>query len=540
MLAGTLALPLLSALVPAAASAAEGAAVPARDGVALSVFFGVIALALGVTWWTGKKASTTLAFYTPGRSVGPGRVGLALAGDYMSAASFLGIAGLVASEGYDGILYATGFLAGWPALMLLLAEPLRNLGKFTVADVVAYRLRRAPVRIASAVGGVATLLFYAVGQLVAAGDLVHLMTGTPYAWAELLVGGAMLLYVLVGGALATTWVQITKAVLLLAGVALLGLLVLLQVGPPLELYTRVAARYGTAALAPGALARNPLDAISLGLALGMGLLGLPHILLRFYTLTDAKAARTSALWATGLIGSFYLVIPAVGFGAAVFVPGGRAAILAVDPGGNMAAPLLALHLGGAPLLGFIAAVAFATILAVVAGLTQAAASAVSHDVYLGVLRAGRAPQESQQRVGQLAATAFSALAVGLSVLFRGQNVAFLVGLAFAIAASANFPALLLSIVWRRFSTAGAVASIATGTALSVGMIVGGEAVWVRILGHAQPLVGLANPCIVSMPAAFAAAILVSLAAPDPEAQERFDAEQLRTYLGVGGDEAGRR
>src|SRR4051794_15537832 len=315
----------------------------------------------------------------------------------MSAASFLGITGLVALRGYDGMIYATGWLVGWPALMFLIAEPLRNLGKFTFADVVAFRLRQVPVRIAAAFGGILTLLFYVLAQMVGAGNLITLMFGLPYEWAVLSVGAVMLAYVLFGGMIATTWVQIIKAILLLFGVTVLTLLVLSRFHfSPGELYGAVAAQYGQAALEPGGLVTDPVDAVSLGLALMFGLLGLPHILMRFYTVPDARAARKSVLYATGFIGYFYVIIPLVGFGAAVLV--GREAILGMDKGGNMAAPLVAELLGGTPLLGFVAAVAFATILAVVAGLTLAGASTISHDIYLNVMKKGDATEHEQIRV----------------------------------------------------------------------------------------------------------------------------------------------
>ena len=326
---------------------------------AISFFLLIVALTLAITYWAAKRTRSAKEFYAAGRSVSAWQNGLALAGDYMSAASFLGIAGLVALRGYDGMIYATGWLVGWPALMFLIAEPLRNLGKYTFADVVAFRLRQKPVRIASAVGGILTVLFYTIAQMVGSGNLVKLMFGIPYEWAVLIVGVIMLAYVLFGGMIATTWVQIIKAILLLTGVTILTLMVLAKFGfNPANLYAAVAAQHGQAALEPGGLVTNGLDAVSLGLALMLGLLGLPHILMRFYTVPDAKAARSSVLYATGLIGYFYIIIPIVGFGASVLV--GRDLITKIDMGGNMAAPLLAEQLAGTPFLGFIAAVAFAT------------------------------------------------------------------------------------------------------------------------------------------------------------------------------------
>ena len=505
---------------------------PTFAGVAF--FLLIVALTLAITWWAAKRTLSTREFYAAGRSVNALQNGLALAGDYMSAASFLGIAGLVALKGYDGMIYATGWLVGWPALMFLIAEPLRNLGKYTFADVVAFRLKQTPVRIASAIGGILTVLLYTIAQMVGAGNLIQLLFGIPYAWAEILVGAVMLAYVLFGGMIATTWVQIVKAVLLVVGVTILTLLVLAQFAwSPGALYSAVASGLGQEALEPGGLITNPVDAVSLGLALMFGLLGLPHILMRFYTVPDARAARKSVLYATGLIGYFYLIIPIVGFGAAVLV--GREVITGIDKGGNMAAPLLAEFLGGTFFLGFIAAVAFATILAVVAGLTLAGASALSHDIYVSVIKRGHASEAEQVRVARAATVVFGVVAVLLGVLFQGQNVAFMVGLAFAVAASANFPALLLSIVWKRLTTAGAVASILTGAVLSVVLIVLSPTIWVEILGKAEAPFPLRNPAIVSMTASFLAAIAVSLLRREPEAEAKFEDEKLRTYLGVGAE-----
>ncbi|HEV8630581.1 MAG TPA: sodium/solute symporter [Thermoanaerobaculia bacterium] len=501
---------------------------------AIGFFLLFVAITLGITWWAAKRTRSTREFYAAGRTISPLQNGLALAGDYMSAASFLGIAGLVALKGYDGMIYATGWLVGWPALLFLVAEPLRNLGKYTFADVVAFRLRQRPVRIAAAVGGILTVLFYTIAQMVGAGNLVKLMFGIPYEWAVVTVGSVMLLYVLFGGMIATTWVQITKAVLLLAGVTVLTCLVLSQFGwSPSALYGAVASQYGQAALEPGGLVTSPLDAVSLGLALMFGLLGLPHILMRFYTVPDARAARTSVLYATGFIGYFYIIIPIVGFGAAALV--GRDLIAGIDKGGNMAAPLVAERLGGTVFLGFIAAVAFATILAVVAGLTLAGASALSHDIYMHVVKRGEASEQDQVKVARRATFVFGVLAVLLGMLFKGQNVAFMVGLAFAIACSANFPALLLSIVWRRFTTRGAVASILTGAVLTVTLIILSPTVWVDLLKNETALFPLRNPAIVSMTASILVGVVVSLMGREEEAVAKFADEKLRTYLGVGAE-----
>jgi cation/acetate symporter len=501
---------------------------------AVLFFLGIVALTLAVTYWAARRTRSTRDFYAAGRSVSALQNGLALAGDYMSAASFLGIAGLVAMRGYDGMIYATGWLVGWPALMFLIAEPLRNLGKFTFADVVAFRLRQVPVRIAAACGGILTVLFYTIAQMVGAGNLISLMFGLPYHWAVISVGAVMMAYVLFGGMIATTWVQIIKAALLLTGVTLLTGMILARFHFNLgDLFASVAARYGQAALEPGGLVTDPVEAVSLGLALMLGLLGLPHILMRFYTVPDARAARASVLYATGFIGYFYLIIPIVGFGASALV--GRELIKKIDAGGNMAAPLVAELLGGTPFLGFIAAVAFATILAVVAGLTLAGASALSHDIFVHVVRKGHASDAEQVRVARIATIVFGAIAVLLGIAFRGQNVAFMVGLAFAIACSANFPPLLLSIVWRRFNTVGAVSSIVCGATMSLVLILGSPTVWVDLFGNPTPLFPLRNPAIISMTLAFVAGIIGSLVTREPAAEAKFDDEKLRTYLGIGAE-----
>lgn len=452
----------------------------------------------------------------------------------MSAASFLGIAGLVALKGFDGMIYGLGFLVGWPVLLFLIAEPLRNLGKYTFADVVAYRLKNRPIRIAAAIGSILTVLFYTIAHMVGAGNLIKLMFGLSYETAIIIVGLVMLMYVLFGGMIATTWVQIIKAILLLGGVTLLMLMGMAHFNfNPANLFAAVADKYGQAALEPGTLITNPLDAVSLGLALMFGLLGLPHILMRFYTVPDAKAARKSAVYATGFIGYFYLIIPLVGFSASVLV--GRDLITQMDKGGNMAALLLAELLGGTPFLGFIAAVAFATILAVVAGLTLAGASALSHDIYVNVVKGGHAPESEQVKVARMATVFVGILAILLGIIFKGQNVAFMVGLAFAIACSANFPALLLSITWKKLSTADATASILVGAILATVLIILSPTVWVNVLKNPQAIFPLNNPAIVSMTASFVVAIVGSILFPEKEAEEKFEAQKVRTYLDVGAE-----
>ncbi len=499
--------------------------------LAMVFFFIFIAITLAITWWAARRTRTTEHFYAAGRSVSAGQNGFALAGDYMSAASFLGIAGLVSTTGFDGLIYSTGWLVGWPVVLFLIAEPLRNLGRYTFSDVVAMRLRQVPVRIAAALGTLATVTLYLIAQMVGAGGLIRLMFGFSYEHAIILVGAVMIGYVLFGGMIATTWVQIVKAVLLMTGAMLLALLVLLRFGmSPAAVFATAAERYGEGVLAPGKLVTNPLDAISLGMALMFGTAGLPHILMRFYTVPDARAARTSVFVATGLIGLFYLLTFILGFGAMVLV--GPETIKAVDQGGNMAAPLLAELLGGTPFLGFIAAVAFATILAVVAGLTLSGAAALSHDLWVSVIRKGQVQEGEQLRVARLATVALGILAVALGITFKGQNVAFTVSLAFAIAASANFPALVLAIFWRGYTTGGAVASMAVGTLGTLVLIYLSPTIQVDLLGNQSAWFTLKNPALVTIPLSFVCGILVSLLRPEPRARQAYAEVEHRMHLGV--------
>ena len=502
--------------------------------VAIFFFLLFVAVTLAITYWAAKRTRTTKEFYAAGRSITGFQNGLALAGDYMSAASFLGIAGLVSTKGYDGLIYSVGWLVGWPIITFLIAEPLRNLGKYTFADVVAYRLNQRPIRSAAALGSIITVLTYLTAQMVGAGTLIKLMFGLPYEVAVIIVGCLMIAYVLFGGMLATTWVQIIKAVLLLGGATLLVILTLAQFGFNYgELFSQAAQRYGDKFLEPGGLVTNPVDAFSLGLALMFGTAGLPHILMRFYTVPNAKEARKSVFYATGFIGYFYILTFTIGFGAAVLV--GQDIIKGIDKGGNMAAPLLAEVLGGNIFLGFLAAVAFATILAVVAGLTLAGASALSHDLYVGVIRKGQSAEKEEVKVAKVATLILGIIAIFLGIIFKGQNVAFMVGLAFAVAASANFPALFMSIVWKRFTTKGAVASILTGLVLATVLIILSPTVWVDVFKNPSPIFPLKNPGLISMAAAFIVGIAVSLATREPSAEEKFEEEKLRTYVGIGAE-----
>jgi cation/acetate symporter len=500
------------------------------SGIAIAFFFVFIAITLGITYWAARRTQTAEHFYAAGRSITAGQNGFALAGDYMSAASFLGIAGLVSTSGFDGLIYSTGWLVGWPVVLFLIAEPLRNLGRYTFSDVLAVRFRQTPIRIAAAVATLATVVFYLIAQMVGAGGLIKLMFGLGYEQAIVIVGLVMIAYVLFGGMLATTWVQIVKAILLLGGASALAVLVLARFEMnPAKLFATAAERYGERVLVPGGLVAKPLDAISLGLALMFGTAGLPHILMRFYTVPDARAARTSVFYATGLIGFFYLMTFILGFGAMVLV--GPDAVKAADAGGNMAAPLLALLLGGTPLLGFIAAVAFATILAVVAGLTLSGAAALSHDLWVNVVRGGHADSREQLAVARVATVVLGVIAVALGIAFKGQNVAFMVSLAFAIAASSNFPALVLSIFWPRCTTAGAVASMVVGTVATLVLIALSPTVQVDLLKQPSAWFALKNPALVTIPLSFAVGILVSLVRPEAGGLARHAALARQAHFG---------
>ena len=499
--------------------------------IAITFFLVFIGLSLGITVWAARRTRTADHFYTAGRSVTALQNGLALAGDYMSAASFLGIAGLVSLSGFDGLIYSIGWLVGWPIVMFLIAEPLRNLGRYTFADVVAARLRQTPIRIAAAIGALAVISFYLIAQMVGAGNLIRLLFGLPYESAVVIVGGVMLAYVLFGGMIATTWVQIIKALLLLGGATLMALLVLARFGfNPLALFEAAATKYGNGVLSPGRLVNDPIDAMSLSLGLMLGTAGLPHILMRFYTVPDAKTARTSVGYATAFIGFFYLLTFVLGFGAMVLL--GRDAITRVDAGGNMAAPLLAEVIGGTPFLGFIAAVSFATILAVVAGLALSGAATLSHDLWVNVVRGGHANPREELLVARSATVLLAVLAIALGITFKGQNVAYMVGLAFAIAASANFPALVLSIFWRRLTTRGAQVSMLAGTASTLLLIWFSPAIQLDILKNESAWFPLRNPGIVSIPLSFAVAIAVSLLSPVGAEQEHFDRLERQLHLGV--------
>lgn len=508
---------------------------PAREvnAFAILMFFLIVILTLYITYWAAKKTKTTTAFYAANRNITGFQNGLALAGDYMSAASFLGIAGMVSLKGFDGLIYSIGFLVGWPLIMFLIAEPLRNLGKYTFSDVVAFRLKQRPVRIASATGSLMTIAFYLIAQMVGGGSLINKLFGISYTNSVIIVGAVMTAYVLFGGMLATTWVQIVKAILLIGGATIMVVLTLSHFGyNPITLCQAAVEKFDISVISPGSYISNPWDAISLGLALMLGTAGLPHILMRFYSVPDAKQARKSVFVATGLIGYFYILTFFIGFGAMLLV-GHEAITAGGDKGGNMAAILLSDAIGGPGFMGFIAAVAFATILAVVAGLTLSGASSISHDLYINVIKKGVPDERSEVKVAKRATITLGIVAIILGLLFKGQNVAFMVGLAFAIAASANFPSLLLSITWRNFTTRGAVWSIVTGSVLSLVLIILSPTVWVDLFHNSSAVFPLKNPALVSLPAAFIAGYVGSKLSSEPAAALKYDDEKVRTHLGVG-------
>jgi len=532
-------LALTLTFAPTLAFAADGSS---TNNTAIMMFLAFVSVTLIITYWASKHTRSASSFYTAGGGITGFQNGLAIAGDYMSAASFLGISALVFTSGFDGLIYSIGFLVGWPVILLLIAEPLRNLGRYTFADVVSYRLQQTPIRTLSACGSLATVLLYLIAQMVGAGQLIEVLFGLPYQSAVIGVGVLMVLYVTFGGMLATTWVQIIKAVLLLFGASLIALLVLAHYNFSLDSFftaaTEVHAK-GEAIMGPGTLVSDPISAISLGLALMFGTAGLPHILMRFFTVKDAVQARRSVVYATGFIGYFYILTFIIGFGAIVMV-GTNSTYLTGDGtligGGNMAAVHLAHAVGGDILLGFISAVAFATILAVVSGLTLAGASAISHDLYANVFMRGKHDEAREMRVSKMATIALGIVAIFLGILFEKQNVAFMVGLAFAIAASANFPVLLLSMYWRKLTTRGTFIGGSAGLITAVVLVVLSPVVWVDVLHHAEPIISYKYPAIFSMPVAFIGIWLFSVLDRSPQAaRERglFDAQQVRAQTGVG-------
>ena len=531
----------------------------AINWTAIGMFGVFVSLTLFITKWAAARTKSAAVFYTAGGGITGFQNGLAIAGDFMSAASFLGISAAVMASGYDGLIYSIGFLVGWPVLTFLMAERLRNLGKFTFADVAAFRFKQAPIRIFAASGTLVVVAFYLIAQMVGAGQLIKLLFGLEYWMAVGIVGALMMVYVLFGGMTATTWVQIIKACMLLGGATFMAFMVLLNFGFSLEAMfakaveikaglataagktSEEAAAAGQSIMGPGNFVKDPISAISLGMALMFGTAGLPHILMRFFTVPNAKEARKSVMWATGWIGYFYLLTFIIGFGAITFVltnPEFLDANGALKGGSNMAAVHLANAVGGNVFLGFISAVAFATILAVVAGLTLSGASAVSHDLYATVINGGKADGASELRVSRMTTVALGILAVLLGIVFEKQNVAFMVSLAFAIAASANFPVLFMSVLWKDCTTRGAVIGGFLGLISSVLLTIVSPSVWEATLGYPKgsALFPYASPALFSMTIGFVGICLFSILDRSSQAAKDrggFLAQQVRSETGIG-------
>jgi cation/acetate symporter len=518
---------------------------------AVVIFAVILAVTLGITYWASKRMSGATTFYAAGRQITGPQNGLAISGDYLSAASFLGIAGLIYLYGFDGFLYSIGFLVAFLTVMFLLAERMRNAGKFTIADVLAFRLNEQPARVAAASGTLSVAAFYLIAQMVGAGVLIEKLVGISFTLSVLITGTFMLCYVVFGGMLATTWVQIVKAVLLMAGIVVMSIFVLERVGfNPIELFNRAEANTtaeSTFSLAPGTFLKSDLDTISLGLALVLGTAGLPHILMRFFTVPDAKAARSSVVWAMFLIGFFYLLTTVIGFGARALL--GQGGVEAAGAGGNLAAPNLAQELGGGAgtfggdlFLAVIAGIAFATILAVVAGLVLSASSAVAHDIWSSIIRKGRDSEREEVMAAKIAALFIGAIAMLVAILGgSGLNVSFMVGLAFAIAASANFPALVLALSWRRFNTTGAVCGVAAGLGSALALIIISPIVWGGAPGApdtgAFSWYDLNNPGIISIPLGFLGCIAGTLLSSRREEERTFDELFVRSETGLGAEKA---
>ncbi|MBP7492194.1 MAG: cation acetate symporter [Rhodoferax sp.] len=535
----------------------------ATNWVAISMFGGFVVFTLFVTKWAAGKTKSASDFYTAGGGITGFQNGLAIAGDYMSAASFLGISAAVMASGYDGLIYSIGFLVGWPVITFLMAERLRNLGKFTFADVAGYRFQQTPIRIFAASGTLVVVAFYLIAQMVGAGALIKLLFGLDYWVAVVLVGALMMVYVLFGGMTATTWVQIIKAVLLLAGVTFMAFMVMANYGFSFEALfakgvevkaqlavnggktSEDAAKIGLAIMGPGGFIKDPISAISFGMALMFGTAGLPHILMRFFTVPDAKQARKSVLWATTWIGYFYVLIFIIGFGAITLVltnPEFADTATGIIKGGggsaNMAAVLVAKAVGGNVFFGFISAVAFATILAVVAGLTLSGASAVSHDIYATVIKKGKADSASELKVSRLTTLVLGVIAVALGIAFEKQNIAFMVSLAFAIAASANFPVLFMAVLWKDCTTKGAVIGGFLGLISSVGLTIVSPSVWEATLGNPKGSAWFpyTSPALFSMTIGFVGIWLFSImdrSANATKERAAFAAQQVRSETGLG-------
>ena len=505
---------------------------------AFTLFLIIVLGTLVITYYASKKTKDAKDFYTAGGGLTGWQNGLAIAGDYMSAASFLGIAGAIALTGFDGFFYSIGFLVAYLVVLYLVAEPLRNLGKYTLADMIAARFDQRKVRGVAALNTMTISIFYMIAQLVGAGALIKLLLGIEYTTAVLIVGVLMTVYVIFGGMTATSWVQIVKAVLLMLGTLVISVIVFAKFNFSItEMFSQMktATPLKETFLNPGVKYTNGLDTLSLNLALVLGTAGLPHILVRFFTVRDAKTARKSVVYATWLIGAFYIMTIFLGFGAAAFV--GNAEIIKANPAGNMAAPLLAEVLGGNFLFAFVSAVAFATILAVVAGLVLTAASAFAHDFYNEILRRGKATEKEQVSMARYASIGVAILSIILAIFAQSLNVAFLVSLAFAVAASANLPVILFTIYWKRFNTTGAVVGMLTGLISAIILVAISPNIWSPIEGKAifvgDPLISLTNPGIISIPLGFIAAFLGTILSSKKESEAKFDEILVKSNTGHG-------
>jgi cation/acetate symporter len=509
---------------------------------AIIMFLIFIAGTLGITYWAARKTKSASDFYTAGGGITGFQNGLAIAGDYMSAAAFLGVSGLIYLKGYDGVIYAVSFLVGWPIILFFMAEKLRNLGKFTFADIAAYRLGQKEIRTLAAFGSLSVVVLYLIAQMVGAGKLIQVLFGMEYEFAVMMVGVMMIIYVTFGGMLATTWVQIIKACLLLTGVTFMAAMVLYHFGFSFEKLAVKAVENHTAGesiLAPGGFISDPISAISLGLALMLGTAGLPHVLMRFFTVGNAKEARKSVVYATGFVGYFWIIITIVGFGAIAFLNSAEGSQYFVDGklfgGNNMASIHLSHMLGGNAFLGFISAVAFATILAVVSGLTLAGASAISHDIYANVINPD-ATDAQIVRLSKITVIIVGIVGVILGIAFESQNIAYMVGLAFGIAASANFPILFLSIYWRGLTTRGAFIGGFIGLITAVTLVIVGPIVWVSILGNEEALFPYKHPALFSVTIAFVSIWFFSKtdnSQRGKDEKEMFRAQNVRANTGIG-------
>ena len=539
-----------------AAGADVGQTVKQETNVTAIVMFAIfVGITLWITKWAASRTKTAADFYTAGGGITGFQNGLAIAGDYMSAASFLGISALVFGSGFDGLIFSIGWLVGWPVITFLMAERLRNLGKFTFADVASYRFAQTPTRTFAAIGTLVVVAFYMIAQMVGAGQLIKVLFGLDYLYAEILVGAIMLMYVLFGGMTATTWVQIIKACMLLGGATFMALAVLFTFGfSPEALFSKAVELHPKhdSIMGPGALIKDPISAISVGMALMFGTAGLPHILQRFFTVPNAKEARKSVAWATTWIGYFYILTFIIGFGATYFLITDAGNFFAkpiaectsgplqncLKGGGNMPAVLLAKAVGGDVFYGFIAAVAFATILAVVAGLTLSGASAVSHDLYASVWRHGNVDSATELRASRITVVILGIVAVTLGIAFEKQNVAYMVMLAFTIACSGNFPVLFMSVLWKNCTTRGAVVGGYIGLLLATVLTIGSASVWEAVMGYPKGSAWFpySSAAIISMPAAFITIWLVSILDNSAQAQKEradFGPQLIRSETGVG-------